>query len=317
MDMDKVKKTFSERLKMARVGQKLSQKKFAELLGVSVQSIQNWESERLRDLPNMGTVMNIAEILKVPVTFLMGDKIKDIPTPPQETKEQPKKIEYDFYKYINKEYDLKEHPELIKQHFEYMTANPEICKEIPRKYGKWNIGKVLKEVRIINTLCRPSFPMAILKLKELDGTRYEFEIYVKWTSTWDMNYQKVGELLIDIDFDENIPTYCGVVEFLLSKKAIKGYCENRFNHELERQTFLSENIMPLVCRVLFENGIDDTFLIADKKDNKIVERESITRKIHYFVIEKHDHNELFWEFPQDEIINMGEQWGVAVDCKFE
>jgi len=49
----------------------------------------------------------------------------------KEVVQKETKLEYDFHRYINREYDLKENPELIRKHFEFLIANPEKSKEIP------------------------------------------------------------------------------------------------------------------------------------------------------------------------------------------
>jgi transcriptional regulator with XRE-family HTH domain len=79
MDIDKVKKLFAERLKMARAKQGVSQIELAKMLGVSKQSILNWENKTLRDMPKVETIFEMAEKLEVTFVFLMGDKIKEVP----------------------------------------------------------------------------------------------------------------------------------------------------------------------------------------------------------------------------------------------
>jgi hypothetical protein len=57
----------------------------------------------------------------------------------------------------------------------------------------------------------------------------------------------------------------------------------------------------LICRVYYENGIDDRFIITDKKDNQFTIRESETTKTHYFVIPKSENNKIFWDYKKTEI----------------
>jgi transcriptional regulator with XRE-family HTH domain len=146
---------------MARAKKDITQIDLAKLLGVSKQSIANWENKNLRDLPKLENIYEIAEKLEVPITFLMGDKIKDIPTTEQNNKEQTPKVEYDFYKYLNKEYDLKENPELITQHFDFMENNPKICEEIPDKLGKWQIIRKLNTVEFSQVVATQIFKMLL------------------------------------------------------------------------------------------------------------------------------------------------------------
>ena len=61
---------FCERLKSARNNLGISQKKLAEYLYVSQQSVAKWESDKAT--PNPETITKISEILNVSTDYLLG-----------------------------------------------------------------------------------------------------------------------------------------------------------------------------------------------------------------------------------------------------
>jgi len=65
--------SFAENLKNLRHQKKLQQKKLAELSGVSLRTIQNWESGTRRP-SNVEAIAKVAQILQVSVSDLLDDK---------------------------------------------------------------------------------------------------------------------------------------------------------------------------------------------------------------------------------------------------
>ena len=65
--------SFAENLKDIRHQNKLQQKKLAELSGVSLRTIQNWESG-IRRPSNVEAVAKVAQVLHVSVSDLLNDK---------------------------------------------------------------------------------------------------------------------------------------------------------------------------------------------------------------------------------------------------
>ena len=69
---------FSERLKEARNKQGLSQKKLAENLFVSQQTVAKWETDKAT--PNPETIAKISEMLDVSLNFLLGVEPSNLET---------------------------------------------------------------------------------------------------------------------------------------------------------------------------------------------------------------------------------------------
>ncbi len=61
---------FSERLKIARKIQNLNQVELAEKLGVSKQSVSNWENDNIQ--PSIEVLIKISHALKVSSDYLLG-----------------------------------------------------------------------------------------------------------------------------------------------------------------------------------------------------------------------------------------------------
>ncbi len=66
------------RLSLARQKRGYSKKKLAELVGVTAQSIRNFESEVINEVPSEKTLLKIANILNFPVGFFCRDKVSFI-----------------------------------------------------------------------------------------------------------------------------------------------------------------------------------------------------------------------------------------------
>ena len=347
VDIYKIKKIFAERLRMARAKKDITQKELAKLLGVSKQSVQNWESVKLRDLPRLETLFEIAEKLKVSLVFLLGEQIKEIPTSEEARKEnkQTRDSEYDFYRFVNKEYNLTKYPELICEHFEYMKNNPNKCKEIPEKYGKWNIVKQMDRVgETYNTH---------LLAKEISDTKYVFDIMYPYTFDIERKVvgyipvnagkkqinsprygyigknecSNIGQVILKIEFDKENPQYCGEVTIKIfdkikeiASKIIKTkntypICQIKENQIEKLNNKIKEineriisDLSQLIAMVFNSNDIDSKFMIAKDKDIKIVQRECYTKRMHYFVIKENvESNNIFYTYYKKDMIELKER----------
>lgn len=60
----------SERIKEIRMAKKLSQVELSEILGVTKQSVSNWENDNIQ--PSVEMLVKIAEAFNVSVDYLLG-----------------------------------------------------------------------------------------------------------------------------------------------------------------------------------------------------------------------------------------------------
>ena len=63
------------RLALARQKRGYSKKKLAELIGVTAQSISNFESETVQEVPSEKTLLKLSQVLNFPVNFFNRDKV--------------------------------------------------------------------------------------------------------------------------------------------------------------------------------------------------------------------------------------------------
>lgn len=63
------------RLTLARQKRGMSKKELAGLLGLTPQSITNFESEVVKEEPSENTLLNIARILEFPVSFFQRKRL--------------------------------------------------------------------------------------------------------------------------------------------------------------------------------------------------------------------------------------------------
>jgi len=283
--------TYSKTIKYLMIKKGLKNKDLADSLKVSESLVSQWLSGW--KTPQLPELIKMSKFFNVPIdTIVTGRSIKTLTEEFEIAK--AKAIQYDFYKYVNKEYDLKENPELIIEHFEYLIANPEKCNEIPKKYGKWNIVKIIHELKYKGNQYE-----IYLQQKEINGTNYTFSMrfsgmsHVQERGKWllKLNKYEIGEVSVVIDFDKSVPQYCGHVNFNFTKDISKSDPKNKDNGMCE----IIEIIVHLISQVFTQNNIDDTFLIASDKNAPMTIRECIKRKIHFFVIPKTDNNKLYWD----------------------
>ena len=60
----------SQRIRMLRLSQKMSQVELAHLLGVTKQSVSNWENDNIQ--PSVDMVIKIAKVFTVSTDYLLG-----------------------------------------------------------------------------------------------------------------------------------------------------------------------------------------------------------------------------------------------------
>jgi len=345
---DDLKSIFAERLKMARAKHDMSQIELAKKIGKSKQSIQCWESKKLRDMPKFETLIKLSNLLGFSLIFFLGEKIKDIPTPQVTQKESKptRDSQYDFYRFINEEYNLIKNPEMICEHFEYMKNNPEKCKEIPAKYGKWDIVRQVKKIQYTY-----SGKGLYLETKAIQDMQYTFDLFYPYSyqvkkgynPTYKDEYANIGQVIVQIEFDKGIPQYCGEVNITINDNAVHKIVEKKEQYYLEqiqRDRFckkdpadrineqkkhltqdLIEKLSQLIATLFACNKIDKHFMFTKDKDIKIVQRECYTRRIHYFVIRENEYsNNLFYahykgdkyeKCRDDEIIMRHNHTGIA------
>jgi len=276
---------------LAKTGMK--QKDLADKVGVSPALVTQWVKGWIA--PNVDHLLKMSKLFNVSVDYILtGKTLKTI----TEGLEQTEENQYDFYKYVTKGYDLRAHPELIRQHFEFMVANPEKCREIPKKHGDWNIARRMDRVGISRSGHGASAETS-LKMRERAGIKYIFDIictmaiFGKKPSLKNHNF---GHVTIQIEFDDISPHYCAIVNF---------HCKHSLSTpEDNNRSTLLEHIVYLICKILETNGFGATFLIAGDKNTPMVIRECMTRKIHYFVIPKTENNMLFWKNPLEEVTSL-------------
>jgi len=320
---DELKSIFAERLKMARAKHGMSQIELAKKIGKSKQSIQCWESKKLRDMPKFETLIKLSNLLGFSLIFFLGEKIKDIPAPQEPLKESKaaRDSQYDFYRFINEEYNLTKNPDMICEHFEYMKSNPEKCKEIPSKYGKWNVVRQVKKIEYSY-----SGKSLYFETKEINDMQYTFDLFYPFsynTNSYRNDFkhdcQNIGQVIVKIEFDKKVPQYCGIVSFTINDNAIYKIVEKTEQYYIEQirkdryckknpveivkeraknmLPDLIEKLSQLIVTLFACNKIDKHFMIAKEKDIKMIQRECYTRRIHYFVINENEFsNNLFYEY---------------------
>jgi len=286
---------YSKVIKVLRVKQGLTQKDLATKLSISPSLVSQWESGW--KTPNISEVLKLSKLFNVSTDFILTGKT--IKTRTEEI-EQSKSIQYDFYKYLNKEYDLKEHPELISKHFEYLWANPEKNKEIPSKLGEWYGVRVIKRIDYLNDSYRPRYQKVVLELVELINNEYIFDMVVQCSPTWNMDYQHAGKIKVKIDFDEKYPRYCAEMNFEVDEKIFAKHLLQFMCTDEDRRKRMLNYVFRMIAKLLNENNIGNEFLTTDCKDNKFTLRESETNKKMYIVIPKTPNNKIFWDNKQDD-----------------
>lgn len=60
----------SQRIRELRLSKRMSQVELAKLLGVSKQSVSNWENDNIQ--PSIEMLMKLAEVFSVPTDYLLG-----------------------------------------------------------------------------------------------------------------------------------------------------------------------------------------------------------------------------------------------------
>lgn len=63
------------RLALARQKRGLSKKKLAELIGITAQSISNFESETVQEIPSEKTLLKLSKVLNFPISFFNREKV--------------------------------------------------------------------------------------------------------------------------------------------------------------------------------------------------------------------------------------------------
>ena len=286
---------------MAKKG--LNQKQLAESLEVSPSLVTQWLTGGRT--PQIAELVAMSKLFGVSIDTIVTGKTAKTRT---EELEVEKENAYDFYKYINREYDLKERPELIREHFDYLTKNPDKCREIPIKYGEWNVGKTFD--RLV-TAWDGSYVDSVqfeLLSRGQDKLQYTFFANIRYAHSVNNNRivnvgtskNNLGKLEISIKFDDQIPSYCGELNFDFNFSFFNTYTSVYKNSKPAKLLFF-QKVLSLASQVFSENGLGNTFLIADNKDSKMAQRECMTRKIHYFVIPRTANNNMFWNHPLDEV----------------
>lgn len=65
----------NQRIRELRAARKMSQVELAKALGVSKQSISNWENDNIQ--PSIEMLVKLAQVLSVPTDYLLGLNEKD------------------------------------------------------------------------------------------------------------------------------------------------------------------------------------------------------------------------------------------------